>query len=108
MPFVEYMLLVLLGSAPVAPTGGTPSGRTFTAGSITQPSGAVAGDLDLNAGIALVVQDTAGCHGRKVGGTGKKPLHSRTAARRHPGRHHRQRKDINWGDNRTRNAAHKG
>jgi hypothetical protein len=48
MPIIEYMLLALLGSAGAATPGGTPGGpftRTFTADSVTQPSGGTEGLL---------------------------------------------------------------
>jgi hypothetical protein len=85
MPFLEYVLLAILRLAPAAAPApaGTSSGPpigTLTADSITQPSG---GSPVAVAGIALVGQDTAGCHGRKVGGTGKKPPRH-LASRRYP------------------------
>ena len=87
MPFIEYMLLAILGSAPA--TGGT-SASTFTADAVSQPSGGTAGD-------------PMGLFGQKKPTTGKKPLeHSKTsrrhhrkfgsdyteASRHHKGRHH--------------------
>ena len=85
MPFLEYMLLAILGSAPAAIPGGTPA-RTITADSITQPGGGTIGDL--NAGIGLLGQATGGSTGASTGKkptTGKKPLeHTRSA------RHHRR------------------
>ena len=87
MPFLEYMLLAFLGSAPATIVGGTPSGatpaRTLTAEALTQPGGGT--ERDLNAGLALVGQDTGGSTDRRKPGTGKKPLeHTRSA------RHHRR------------------
>src|SRR5215469_13287638 len=81
MPFIEYMLLAILGSSP-APTTGSP--RDFSANSITQPSGGVEGSLDFNSGIAVLGQDTGGSTDRTAG-TGKKPIH-------HQARQHRTHK----------------
>jgi len=42
MPFVNYMLLAILGSSPVAPgTSANVSPRTYDAESVAQPSGGV-------------------------------------------------------------------
>ena len=83
MPFIEYMLLAILGSSPAAATGGSP--RNFSADSITQPSGGVEGNLDFNSGIAGLGQDTGGSTDRGQPGTGKKPIH-------HQARQHRTHK----------------
>jgi hypothetical protein len=93
MPFLEYMLLAILGAAPAATVGGMPSGatpgRTITADCLTQPGGGTVGDPSV--GIALAGQDTAGCHGRKLPTTGRKPLeHARSS--RHHRRGHRHTK----------------
>ena len=90
MPFIEYMLLAILGSSPTT-TEGTPSARTLTAEAITQPSGGAEANLDLNSGITLLPQDTGGCKG--MAGTGKKPLHHQRTARHH--RTHKGGKVIN-------------
>ena len=87
MPFLEYMLLAFLGSAPATVVGGTSPAaapaRTITADAISQPGGGTAGDL--NAGLAFVGQDTGGSTDRRKPETGKKPLeHTRSA------RHHRR------------------
>ena len=95
MPFFEYMLLAVLGSAPAAIPGGTPA-RTITADSVTQPSGGTVSDL--SAGIAFVGQDTGGDKGssKVKPETGKKPLeHARSA--RHHRRGHRHGKVIKGG-----------
>jgi hypothetical protein len=42
MPFLEYVLLALLGSAGGATPAGTPA-RTLTADAVTQPSGSTEG-----------------------------------------------------------------
>ena len=89
MPFVEYMLLALLGSAPAA--GGTPvgaSGRSFTADSIAQPAGGATGEIDFGDGIAAAIQCGGGVSGGAgKSGPGKKPLHHTST--RHHRRHHR-------------------
>jgi hypothetical protein len=84
MPFIEYILLAILGSSPAAATGGSP--RNFSADSITQPSGGVEESLDFNSGIAMLGQDTGGSTDRAVPTTGKKPIHHESA------RHHRTHK----------------
>ena len=73
MPFIEYMLLAILGSGPA--TGGTVA-RTITADAVSQPSGGAAGD-------------PTGLFGQKKPTTGKKPLeHAKTSRAHHRGRHH--------------------
>jgi len=109
MPFIEYMLLALLGSPPAPTTGGNPSAPTFTAESIAQPSGAATGDHDFNLTLGSEGQAGGGTtgHARNTSeGTGKEPLHH-TAARHHR-RHHRTGKVTNTQKVSTRNAAHKG
>ena len=103
MPFIEYMLLAILGSSP-ATTQGTPSMRTLTADAIAQPGGGAEVNLDFNSGITLLGQDTGGCKGMAStgkGGTGKKP--QKITWRRHRRHHNKVIKDTA-----TRNAAHKG
>ena len=71
MPFIEYMLLAMLGSVPVA--GGAPA-RTITAEAIIQPNGAALGDP---------------IFGQKKPTTGKKPLeHARSSRHHRRGRSH--------------------
>ena len=95
MPFVEYMLLAILGSAGAAAPGATPGGpstRTFTADAITQPIGGTEGEGYFNAGISLLAQAGGGT-------TGKKPAHHLESRRHHSrigsdyneaSRHHRR------------------
>ena len=98
MPFLEYMLLAFLGSAPATVVGGTPSGpattRTITADAITQPGGRTAGDL--SAGLAFVGQATGGSTDSRKSGTGKKPL-EHTRSRRHHRRSHSHKGAIESG-----------
>ena len=98
MPFLEYMLLAFLGSAPATVVGGTPSGpattRTITADAITQPGGGAAGDL--SAGLAFVGQATGGSTDSRKLGTGKKPL-EHTRSRRHHRRSHSHKGAIESG-----------
>ena len=104
MPFIEYMLLAILGASPAATTEGTPSMRTITADAITQPSGGVEDNLDFSSEITMLGQDTGGCKGMAKAGTGKKPLtHQRVSARRHRRHHNKVIKESG-----TRNAGHKG
>jgi hypothetical protein len=72
MPFLEYMLLALLGSAGTGPAG-TPT-RTFTADAVTQPSGGTEGLGQKKPGEG------------KEAGTGRK---GRSHARRHHRRGHK-------------------
>jgi len=89
MPFVEYILLAFLGSAPATIAGrassGTASTRIITADAVSQPGGGTAGDL--NAGVALVGQAGGGSTDSKRPTTGKKPL-EHTRSRRHHRRGH--------------------
>jgi len=87
MPFIEYMLLAILGSAPGAVPGGT-AARTITADSVTQPSGGTVGDL--NDGIGFIGQQPGDKTGTaKTPGTSKKPLvHARSTQHRGRGRRH--------------------
>jgi hypothetical protein len=105
MPFIEYMLLAILGASPAAATEGKAPMRTLNADAVTQPSGGAEGNLDFNSGIALLGQDTGGSKGTATKPeTGKKPLtHQRISARRHRRHHNKVIKDTA-----TRNAAHKG
>ena len=73
MPFLEYMLLALLGTASATP-GATPS-RAFTADAVTQPGGGTEGVLG---------QAGGGTTGKA--GTGRK---GRSHARRHHRRGHK-------------------
>ena len=54
MPFIEYVLLAILGSSPAATREGTPSMPTLTAAAVTQPSGGAEANLDFNSGITLL------------------------------------------------------
>jgi hypothetical protein len=80
MPFVEYMLLALLGSGAAIPgeTPGGPSPRTFTADAVTQPSGGIEG---------LLGQATGGSPGKQAGTGRKGRVH--TSARHHRRGHRR-------------------
>ena len=55
MPFLEYMLLAILGSAPAATAAPAPN---LTADLVVQPHGGVAGDPGSGSGV--LPQDTGG------------------------------------------------
>jgi hypothetical protein len=77
MPFLEYVLIALLGSAGAAVPGGTPGGastRILTADIVTQPGGGTEG---------LPGQATGGSSDKQAG-TGRKGRH-RTHYRRGKG-----------------------
>jgi hypothetical protein len=78
MAFLEYILVVLLGSAGTANPGATPT-WAFTADAVTQPSGGTEG---------VLVQATGGSPGKQAG-TGRK---GRSHARRHHRTGHRRTK----------------
>src|SRR5215472_18631092 len=62
MPFLEYLLLAILGSAPAA----TPAPAcTITADSVIQPHGCVEGEG--GSGLGLLAQDTGGDKGASSG-----------------------------------------
>jgi hypothetical protein len=90
MPFLEYMLLALLGSAGAATPSEAPT-RTFTADAVTQPSG---GTED------LLAQATGGSPGKQAG-TGRKGRHH-AEARRHHRRGHRHPKVYESGKKATK------
>ena len=111
MPFVEYMLLAILGSTSVTAARGGSSTPMFTADSVTQPSGAAAGHDDFNLAFGLEghLEGQAGGgspgHASKTD-TGKKPVHH--TATRHHRRHHRSGPRPPIPPASSRNAAHKG
>jgi hypothetical protein len=101
MPFFEYMLLAILGSAPAAIPGATPE-RTITADAVTQPTGGT--PVDVNAGIGLLGQDTGGSTDAGTGKkptTGKKPIEHTRSARHHRSPH--KGKEVR-GTGKTRNS----
>jgi hypothetical protein len=87
MPFLEYALLALIGSAGAATPGETPRGpstRTLTADAITQPSGTTEG---------LLAQATGGSTDKQAG-TGRKGRRHLEARRKHYRKGHRHGKLI--------------
>jgi hypothetical protein len=71
MPFLEYMLLAILGSAPAVPPA-----RTITADSVIQPQGGVVGEG--GSGLGLLAQDTGGDKGASSGTPRNRAVHGST------------------------------
>ena len=73
MPFLEYMLLAILGSAPAAPPS---PARTITADSVIQPQGGVVGEGGSRLG--LLAQDTGGDKAASSGTPRNRAVHGST------------------------------
>jgi hypothetical protein len=92
MPFIEYMLVALLGSgaAIAGETSSSPSPQTFNADAVTQPSGGTEG---------LLAQATGGSPGKQAGTGRKGRVHTST---RHHRRGHRRGKVYESGKKATK------
>lgn len=90
MPFFEYMLLAVLGSAAPVVTPGSAATPTLGADAIVQPTGGAVGEGGFNSGTRLFGQTGGGTPGRAHKG-GK---HYSKTHRRH---HRRGTYDYNHG-----------
>lgn len=70
MAFIEYLLLVVLGSVGAAVPGGTarnPPTRILDSDTIVQPSGGAADEGRFSVATGMIAQATSGSPGKQIG-----------------------------------------